>query len=224
METGFPECHHGPSWEHSGSLLCLQIWGCRREGTGGDITGVPLPTLQLSALSAGTRSWLQAPCTAKHTMPDSALLTSPRTCCPCPCPRGGGEGVLQQRQAPTFTEPSIFLRTAYPHTPGASSHTAPGGMRPSCHPCIPTGAAQRDRWLHLLGVGEMVTTGYGSPKDITQNSGFPNHVKLLALVAPLPSLQHGTTQQESHPKEFQVCPVDLVQQVPDRDPWPFPGV
>lgn len=50
----------------------------------------------------------------------------------------------------------------------------------------------------------------GGPKDITLNSGFPNHVKLLALVAPSPSSQHGTTQHKSYPKEFQVCPVDLV--------------
>lgn len=87
-------------------------------------------------------------------------------------------------------------------------------MRPSFYPCIFTGAAQWDRLLCLLEEGEMVTAGHGGPQGhvsgITLNPGFPNHVELLALVAPPRGLQHGTTQHKSYPKQFQVCPVDLA--------------
>lgn len=121
-------------------LCCACRFGVAGGRGQGDMTGVPLPTLQLPALSAGTRSSLQALCTAQHTVPDSALLTSPRTCCPCPCcprpcPRGGGEGVLQQRQAPTSAEPSIFTKTAHPHPKSQPPHCSWGNgtFFPSLH-------------------------------------------------------------------------------------------
>lgn len=118
METGFPECPHGPfSWEHRGSLLCLQIWGRRGEESGGHNWGPPAHARVLLTLSWHT----ELPPGSEHTVPDSALLTNPRTCCPCPvpAPAAGERGFSNSAKSPPSQSPpsSPKQRTHIPQEP-----------------------------------------------------------------------------------------------------------